>query len=791
MSTAIVCPSPEELARIGKGDCAGSCPDGLATHIDSCPACREFLERRVQDGLESLTSRAAELPVPDAVPQIHGFTIERELGRGAMGVVYLARRDTPRRQVALKLLPGGRLAGPRERRQWLREAEAASSVRHPNVVTLYEVGEVDDCFLLVLEYIPGGTLADRLSEPLAPRHAARLMETIARAVHHIHQCGQLHLDLKPSNILLDGEAGARWDVVIPKVSDFGIARAAEAGATETGGPGAGGTPSYMAPEQITKERKDVTVVADVHGLGAILYHMLTGRPPYQGATVLETIDFVQRQEPVPPRRLNPKIPSDLETICLKCLEKDPARRYASAELLADDLGRWLDGRAISARPASPVEKSWRWCRRRPVIAALAAALALTVSFGFAVAIVLWRHAEGARARAEANLRLSNEVLAELYSSIGERGGAPKAMSLDQLVHYLERVKKLLVVSARNQPDDLLMAHHLASVEIRLAERLQQARRHQDALAVLLESQERLELLARRVPLNEALRDVRAMQFHLLATVSEGLGRTEDSINYLTRAIQSREEEIRLTADARGLTSLVVSRRHLGWLLFSRGEHDRTRSLFAENRRVVETLPSECQGVNTTVQRLLAHIDLNLVDAGLRSDTVAGAGMDLVGHTGLLSRLRSPADESQAPEDWAKVAAELLRSAEVQDSRARQVGNRRTSSWWRRTSSATASRFNRAGRMDEAARIAERMLALGEFSVERHSFESTAHLALHFAYVQLYKNAYQTDDWAAVETNMKLARDAAQVALDLDADSELAQQAVQSVERRLADLDGDT
>jgi len=298
----------------------------MATHIEGCPECRKFLERCVDDRLESLPTPPAELPGPDSVPRIDGFTIERELGRGAMGVVYLAHRDTLRRQVALKLLPGGRRAGPRERRQWLREAEAASLVRHPNVVTLHEVDEADDWFLLVLEYVPGGTLADRLLKPLAPGNAARLMETIARAVHHIHVSGQLHRDLKPSNILLDGEAGAGWDSVTPKVSNFGIARTSQPGATDTGGPGPGGTPSYMAPEQITKAREDMTARADIHGLGAILYHMLTGRPPYQGATVLETIDLVQRQDPVPPRRLNPKIPADLETICLKCLEPRMMRR---------------------------------------------------------------------------------------------------------------------------------------------------------------------------------------------------------------------------------------------------------------------------------------------------------------------------------------------------------------------------------------------------------------------------------------------------------------------------------
>ncbi len=181
------CPSREELARIGTGLRGETCPPELAAHIEGCLACREILERSVQNGLESLAGPPAVLPRSDLVPRIDGFTIERELGRGAMGVVYLANMDTLRRQVALKLLAGGSRAGPRDREHWLREAKAVASVRHPNIVTLHELKEVDDWFLMVLEYIPGGTLADHLSEPMAPRDAARLMETIARAVHHIHQ----------------------------------------------------------------------------------------------------------------------------------------------------------------------------------------------------------------------------------------------------------------------------------------------------------------------------------------------------------------------------------------------------------------------------------------------------------------------------------------------------------------------------------------------------------------------------------------------------------------------------
>ncbi len=449
------CPELAELARIGRGTAAGSCPPELAAHIEICSECRGVLDRYAARGLESYIGAEPDgLQAPGVLPRIDGFTIERELGRGSTGVVYLARREAPRRQVALKLWPGGRLAAAKERRQWLREAEAASAVRHPNVVTLYEAGVTDDAFLLALEYVPGGTLADRLTAPLAPRAAARMAETIARAVHHIHRSGLLHLDLKPSNILLDGDVEAGWETVVPKVTDFGIARATEPTATDTDGAGAGGTPSYMAPEQISRPRNEMTARADIHGLGAILYHMLTGRPPHQGATILETIDLVRRQDPVPPRRFSSAIPRDLETICLKCLHKDPVRRYASAEALADDLGRWLDGRTIAARPVSAAEKTWRWCRRRPAVAALAAALILTLSVSFAAVFVLWR-------RAEANFRVATDLAGEFVDLVaGGEDGFPKYLTPDRLIPLLERQRQILLWLAASQPDDLSVANDL-------------------------------------------------------------------------------------------------------------------------------------------------------------------------------------------------------------------------------------------------------------------------------------------------------------------------------------------
>ena len=269
----------------------------------------------------------------------------------------------------------------------------------------------------MLEFVPGGTLKERLRGPLPPRAAAELMETIARAVTAVHAAGLLHLDLKPSNILLDSAPDGPWQDACSQGLRFRHRPAPGAIRTRRrrAWPGRRGTPSYMAPEQATASRADVGAAADIHALGAILYELLTGRPPFQGASTLETLDQVRGQKPVPPRRLNPKIPRDLETIALKCLEKNPSRRYASAEALADDLNRFLEGRPIKARPVSPIEHAWRWCRRQPVIAALAATLLLTLIGSFLGLLALLRRSEAQRARSEANYQVASRSLDELVS----------------------------------------------------------------------------------------------------------------------------------------------------------------------------------------------------------------------------------------------------------------------------------------------------------------------------------------------------------------------------------------
>jgi hypothetical protein len=295
-----------------------------------------------------------------------------ELGRGGMGVVYKARQVGLNRLVALKMILSGGHASPRERARFRAEAEAVARLSHSNIVSVFEVGEHQGHPFLALEYVAGGSLAQRLQgTPLAPRRAAELLVALARAAHAAHERGVVHRDLKPANVLLqeggirDQGSGIREEgqasslipnpqSLIPKITDFGLAkRLDEVGQTQTGA--IMGTPSYMAPEQAAGQ-KDVGAPADVYALGATLYEMLTGRPPFKGTTVLETLEHVCTLPPVPPRALQPSVPRDLEVICLKCLEKRPADRYDSAAALAEDLQNFLAGEAIRARASGVLQR---------------------------------------------------------------------------------------------------------------------------------------------------------------------------------------------------------------------------------------------------------------------------------------------------------------------------------------------------------------------------------------------------------------------------------------------------
>jgi serine/threonine protein kinase len=349
-------------------------------------------------------------PAPPGVGQgtrLTDYAIEEEIGRGGMAVVYRARQLSLNRVVALKMMLGGQFASITEVERFRSEAESVARLQHPNIVQIHAIGEHDGLPFLALEYVDGGTLCGKLAgQPLAPEHAALLAQTLAQAIHHAHERGIVHLDLKPGNILLALAGTARFDEAVPKITDFGLARRwEESGLAPAVSNVIRGTPSYMAPEQAARSNTaKIGRCSDVYALGAVLYEMLTGRPPFRATTTLETLELVHSQEPVPPRQLYPKVPRDLETICLKCLSKEPGQRYITAQDLAEDLGRLLQGRPIQARPVGVVGRVWRWCRRRPGVAGLTAALILALVSGLVGSLYLWRQAEDSAALAQTNER---------------------------------------------------------------------------------------------------------------------------------------------------------------------------------------------------------------------------------------------------------------------------------------------------------------------------------------------------------------------------------------------------
>ncbi len=313
-------------------------------------------------------------PVRTGRPSIPGYDILGKLGEGGMGVVYKARQQGLNRLVALKMIVGGSQARGDLLARFRVEAEAVARLRHPNILQIYDIGEVDGLPFVSLELLEGGDLDDRLAgTPQPGRSGAELMATLARAVHAAHQAGIIHRDLKPANILFTQEG-------LPKITDFGLAKRLESDSRQTETGQIMGTPSYMAPEQARGHTRDVGPAADIYALGAILYQVLTGRPPFMGETPMETVRQVIDDDPVPPSRLVPRVPRDLETICLKCLQKEPKKRYESAQDLADDLDRYRSGNTIKARRTPVWERGCKWARRRPG-KAMAAAVGLLLLVG--------------------------------------------------------------------------------------------------------------------------------------------------------------------------------------------------------------------------------------------------------------------------------------------------------------------------------------------------------------------------------------------------------------------------
>ncbi len=477
-------------------------------------------DARPADGAQCTPVSASTLPVasvaavaaPAAVPwpTLPDYEIMAELGCGGMGVVYQARQRSLPRLVALKL-PSANYLGARQWQRFRAEAETVARLRHPNIVQIHEVGVHDGRPYLALEFVEGGSLAQKLAgTPQPPRAAAAFVQTLARTVQYAHDRGIIHRDLKPGNVLLVSGGVVKGESVTdraathqsplthhqPKIADFGLAKWLQSDASPDGTAAVDfrtqtgelvGTPSYMAPEQTEGRPGLIGPAVDTYALGAILYELLIGGPPFKGATMLDTLEQVRNQEPVSPRRLQPRIPRDLETICLKCLNKDPRRRYARALELAEDLGRFLEGRPIMARPVGPLAMAWRWCGRHPAVAALTTAVVLLL-LGVTAAAT-WAAVAANRAASEAGAKERIERREKLLHQI-------QLVQLSQhAVGWSERVWRLVAQAAELGDDDGRVRDEAAASLAGMDARSLKSFKDLDATAVAFDAEEKRLLMS--------------------------------------------------------------------------------------------------------------------------------------------------------------------------------------------------------------------------------------------------------------------------------------------------------
>jgi tetratricopeptide (TPR) repeat protein/tRNA A-37 threonylcarbamoyl transferase component Bud32 len=515
-------------------------------------------------------------------PAVPGYEIIAEIGRGGMGVVYKARHVRLDRLVALKMILAGAHASTDQIARFHIEARAVAQIQHPGIVQIHEDGDHEGLPYFSLEFVPGGSLAQLIGgKPQPPRAAAAMVIELCRAMAEAHARGIIHRDLKPANVLLtlDGK---------PKITDFGLAKQMAGDSEQTHTGAVMGTPSYMAPEQAWGETHAIGPLSDQYSLGAILYEMLVGRPPFQGATTLETLELARNQEPVAPTRLQPKVPADLETICLKALQKDPAKRFPDVAAMAADLRSFLDGEPIVARPVGAPERLWRWCMRNPRVAVLAAAVVL---MGLAITA-------GSAAFA-VSLKALNGELAKSYRD-------------EANARAIAQTNERTAITAKNEA----IAATKAEAEAR--EKEKQAREKAEALVQGAFAQNRNALEAQRVLsilLNQRLLGIpgtQGLREELINTTLTGLEATMASLEQLGTVARDKE------GFALGMRALAGVNQRAGQIAMEYGKYDETARYFRRMEELAEQLAAadpdalEPQKVKASVKATLGDFQMDRI-----------------------------------------------------------------------------------------------------------------------------------------------------------------------------------
>jgi serine/threonine protein kinase/tetratricopeptide (TPR) repeat protein len=593
-------------------------------------------------GIAALTQETARSPGQRPPTRVAGYDVLEELGRGSMGIVYKARQRGLNRIVALKMILAGSYASARDLARFKIEAEAIAHLQHANIVQIHEVGEHDGMPFFSLEFVEGGSLARMINgTPQPVRQAAGWLLQLAGAMEAAHRAGVIHRDLKPGNILLslsgDAESaersatkgGTEWQSVlpedsasplrlnelVPKITDFGLAKRLEEESGQTRSDTILGTPSYMAPEQAEGRVKDVGPRSDVYSLGAILYELLTGRPPFRGESIMETLSQVRTQEPVAPSQLQPKTPKDLETICLKCLAKEPGKRYPSAGELADDLRRYLAGEPIRARPISTAGRLVRWCRRNPKVAALTgivAALLVTIAAGSAAFAVQLRSRNEELAQANRDLEISIHKTEEARQEAVKHADAT-VVKHERAIHHLSALGESV----------------LKAVQKRSRSKRPESEGLQLQEEVLASIRFVTEHMASETAGGTTAINARLVVFQRMGDLLMRLGRGDEAAEQFEQAYKAalRIAEQRPNDD-KSRANLGVILMRLGKVALNlRGDAEAARGYFARGRKLQQDVADHPRSKTYTPLRntiLLSHYDMQLGQAVLALGQPAAA-----------------------------------------------------------------------------------------------------------------------------------------------------------------------